>query len=84
MIRLFINKIDKDIIVAQIYVDDIIFRGFLDELLSNFIDIMQSEFEMSMVGEPSYFFWALDKARKRRNVYISGEICQEYCQEVWS
>ena len=41
---LFINKSKKDIIVAHIYVNDIIFRGFPYDLVSNFIDIMQSKF----------------------------------------
>ena len=50
---LFMNKSDKDLIVVQIYVDYIIFRGIPEELVKNFIDIMQSEFEMSMVEEMS-------------------------------
>ncbi|KAL0560542.1 hypothetical protein IC582_000947 [Cucumis melo] len=52
---LFINKSKIDMIVAQIYVDDIIFGGFPKKLFNNFIDIMQSEFEMSIIGELSCF-----------------------------
>ena len=37
---LFVNKSDKGLIVMQIYVDDTIFEGFLNELIKNFIDIM--------------------------------------------
>ena len=39
---LFVNKSDKDIIVAQIYVDDTIFGRFPEEIVGNFIHIMQS------------------------------------------
>ncbi|KAA0039035.1 gag-pol polyprotein [Cucumis melo var. makuwa] len=39
---LFINRTSSDLIVAQIYVDDIIFGGFPKELIDNFIDIMKS------------------------------------------
>ncbi|KAA0060219.1 putative mitochondrial protein [Cucumis melo var. makuwa] len=46
---LFINITDNDLIVAQIYIDDIIFGGFPKELVDNFIDIMKSEFKMSIV-----------------------------------
>ena len=42
---LFMNKSDKDLIFAQIYVVDIIFGRFLEELVNNFIDIMQSNLE---------------------------------------
>ena len=61
---LFVNKSDKDFIVAQIYVDDIIFEGFPEELFKNFIEIMQSEFETSMVGELSCFLGLQIKQRK--------------------
>ena len=41
---LFVNRSDNDLIVAQIYIDDIIFVGFPKELVEDFINIMQSEF----------------------------------------
>ncbi|KAA0067051.1 gag-pol polyprotein [Cucumis melo var. makuwa] len=45
---LFIHRKSDQLLVAQIYVDDIIFGGFPQDLVNNFINIMQSEFEMSM------------------------------------
>ncbi|KAL0553584.1 hypothetical protein IC582_007484 [Cucumis melo] len=45
---LFIHRKSDQLLVAQIYVDDIIFGGFPQVLVNNFIYIMQSEFEMSM------------------------------------
>ena len=52
---LFVNRSDNSQIVAQIYVDDIIFERFPKKLVESFINIMESEFEMSMVGELSCF-----------------------------
>ena len=42
-------------IIVQIYVDDIIFGATNPHLCKEFEQLMQGEFEMSMVGELSYF-----------------------------
>ena len=47
----FIKKTKKDILLVQIYVDDIIFGATNDALCKEFAKIMQGEFEMSMMGE---------------------------------
>ena len=52
---LFIKKEDDELIVAQVYVDDIIFGSTKDELAHGFSKLMQAEFEMSMIGELSHF-----------------------------
>ena len=52
---LFIKYIDSDIVVAQIYVDDIVFGSTSDNNVLEFVDQMQKEFEMSMVGELTNF-----------------------------
>ena len=52
---LFIRKEDGKLIVAQVYVDDIIFRSTKDELAHSFSKLMQAEFEMSMIGELTHF-----------------------------
>ena len=41
--------------IAQIYVDDIVFGGMSDKMVQQFVQHMQSEFKMSMVGELTYF-----------------------------
>ena len=66
------NKSDKKLIVVQIYVDDIIFRIFPEELVKIFIDIMQLEFEMSMVGKLSCFLGLQIKQRKE-GIFITQE-----------
>lgn len=42
-------------IVVQVYVDDIIFGSVSSELVKEFIHHMQSEFQISLVGELTYF-----------------------------
>ena len=42
-------------IVAQVYVDDIIFGSTKDELAHGFSKLMQAEFKMSMIGELTHF-----------------------------
>ena len=52
---LFIKHTDSDMIIVQMYVDDIIFGATNPILCKKFEQLMQGEFEMSMVGELSYF-----------------------------
>ena len=52
---LFIKKEDDKLIVAQVYVNDIIFGSTKDELAHGFSKLMQAEFEMSMIGELTHF-----------------------------
>ncbi|TYK05471.1 Copia protein [Cucumis melo var. makuwa] len=58
--------------LAQTYVDDIIFGGFPKTLVNNFIDIMKSEFEMSLVGELSCFL-GLQIKQRSEGIFISQE-----------
>ena len=52
---LFLLKEGKQILVVQVYVDDIIFGSTDDKLVQKFSRLMASEFEMSMVGELKFF-----------------------------
>jgi hypothetical protein len=60
----FTKKIDKDLFVLQIYVDDIIFGSINQDFCEEFGKMMANEFEMSMIGELSYFFCLLIKQLK--------------------
>ena len=53
--NLFIIKEDNKLIVAQVYVDDIIFGSTKDELAHSFSILMSAEFEMSMIRELTHF-----------------------------
>ena len=52
---LFIKNIKSNIIIAQIYIDDIVFGSTSDNEVQVFVKQMKEEFEMSMVGELTYF-----------------------------
>jgi len=52
---LFIQKDKNHFVVAQVYVDDIVFGSTNDILAKSFADEIRKMFEMSMVGELTYF-----------------------------
>jgi len=52
---LFRRTLKKDILVLQIYIDDIIFGSTNASLCKEFSKLMQDEFEMSMMGELKFF-----------------------------
>ncbi|GJY07106.1 retrovirus-related pol polyprotein from transposon TNT 1-94 [Tanacetum coccineum] len=52
---LFIRREGKDILLVQIYVDDIIFAFTKPDLCESFSKIMCSKFKMSMMGKLSFF-----------------------------
>ena len=51
---LFIKHKNQDLLIVQIYVDDIIF-GSTNESMCKEISCMSKKFEMSMMGELKYF-----------------------------
>nr|GEW43049.1 retrovirus-related Pol polyprotein from transposon TNT 1-94 [Tanacetum cinerariifolium] len=51
----FIRRFDNDILVVQVYVDDIIFGSTHLRYTQLFSDLMKSHFEMSMMGEMTFF-----------------------------
>ena len=52
---LFIKESGPDIILAQVYVDDIIFGSTDAGLSKEFADVMAQKLEMSMMGELKFF-----------------------------
>ena len=52
---LFIKTKEKDMLLVQIYVDDIIFGVIYVFFCEEFLKCMHSEFEMSMMGELNFF-----------------------------
>nr|GEZ99941.1 hypothetical protein [Tanacetum cinerariifolium] len=48
-------RFDDDILVVQVYVDDIIFGSTDPRYATLFSDLMKSHFEMSMMGEMTFF-----------------------------
>jgi hypothetical protein len=75
---LFYKHHGKDIILVQIYVDDIIFGSTNERLCEKFSSLMSSKYEMSMMGELS-FFLGLQIQQKADGIFI----CQaKYVKEL--
>ncbi|KAI3702330.1 hypothetical protein L6452_28065 [Arctium lappa] len=51
----FIQRNKKDILLVQIYVDDIIFGSTKDQLCKEFEELMHKRFKMSSMGELTFF-----------------------------
>ena len=67
---LFIRKDKNYFVVAQIYVDDIVFGATNDSLTQSFVDEMKKMFGMSMVGELTYFL-ILQVKQMDSGIYIN-------------
>ena len=67
---LFIRKDKNSFVVAQIYVDDIVFCATNDSLAHSFADEMKAMFKMSMVGELIYFL-GLQVKQTDSGIYIN-------------
>ncbi|GJU98140.1 retrovirus-related pol polyprotein from transposon TNT 1-94 [Tanacetum coccineum] len=52
---LFIYKLKGEVLIVQVYVDDIIFGSTSYKLCKQFEKLMTKKFEMSMMGELTYF-----------------------------
>ncbi|GKF95683.1 putative ribonuclease H-like domain-containing protein, partial [Tanacetum coccineum] len=67
---LFIKKDRGNIILVQVYVDDIIFGTTKKSLCDEFKQIMHKRFQMSSMGELT-FFLGLQVQQKRDGIFIS-------------
>ena len=69
---LFTKKLGNDLFVLQIYVDDIIFGSTNQDFCEEIRKMMASEFEMSMIGELSYFL-GLQIKQMKNNIFVSQD-----------
>nr|GEZ89629.1 retrovirus-related Pol polyprotein from transposon TNT 1-94 [Tanacetum cinerariifolium] len=67
---LFIRRNGNDLLLVQIYVDDIIFAAFTPKLCDLFANLMCSNFKMSMMGKIS-FFLGLQISQSPRGIFIN-------------
>ncbi|GKA30350.1 retrovirus-related pol polyprotein from transposon TNT 1-94 [Tanacetum coccineum] len=75
---LFITKQGEDILLVQIYVDDIIFGSINPKLSKKFEKLMHIKFEMSMIGELK-FFLEIQIHRSPHGIFINQA---KYAQEI--
>nr|GEU60260.1 retrovirus-related Pol polyprotein from transposon TNT 1-94 [Tanacetum cinerariifolium] len=67
---LFIKRQNGDILLVQVYVDDIIFGSTKKELCNEFERLMKDRFHMSFIGELT-FFLGLQVKKKKDGIFIS-------------
>ncbi|GJW39608.1 putative ribonuclease H-like domain-containing protein [Tanacetum coccineum] len=75
---LFLKKHKRDIILVQVYVDDIIFGSIKKAWCDEFETLMKGEFEMSAMGELT-FFLGLQVHQRPDGIFISQA---KYVQEI--
>ncbi|GKC86000.1 retrovirus-related pol polyprotein from transposon TNT 1-94 [Tanacetum coccineum] len=69
---LFIKRQKGDILLVQVYVDDIIFGSIKKELCNAFEKLMHEKFQMSSMGE-LIFFLGLQVQQKKDDIFISQD-----------
>ncbi|GJT67510.1 retrovirus-related pol polyprotein from transposon TNT 1-94 [Tanacetum coccineum] len=67
---MFTRRHGGDILLVQVYVDDIIFGSTNPDFLKRFANLMKNNFEMSMMGELK-FFLGLQVYQSPRGIFIS-------------
>jgi hypothetical protein len=71
---LFTLNHDTDFLLVQIYMDDIIFSGSSHTLVSRFQEMMESEFQMSMMRELTFFLRYPSEANDTRYLRASSQV----------
>jgi hypothetical protein len=74
---LFTKKLENDLFVLQIYVDDIIFGSTNQDFCEEFGNMMANEFEMSMIRELSYFLGLQIKQMKNGTFVSQGKYIKD-------
>ncbi|GJZ54126.1 putative ribonuclease H-like domain-containing protein [Tanacetum coccineum] len=69
---LFIKKIKNDILLVQVYVDDIIFGSTKRSLSTEFEKLMHKRFQMSSIGELT-FFLGLQVEQRKDGIFLSQD-----------
>ncbi|GKD54040.1 putative ribonuclease H-like domain-containing protein [Tanacetum coccineum] len=75
---LFIKIIKSDILLVQVYVDDIIFRSTKKELCTDFEKLMHKKFQMSFIGELTSFL-GLQVTQKDDEIFYNQD---KYVDEI--
>ncbi|GJZ93893.1 putative ribonuclease H-like domain-containing protein [Tanacetum coccineum] len=75
---LFIKRHKGHILLVQIYVDDIIFGSTKKELCDEFEKLMKDKFQMSSMGELT-FFLGLQVQQNKKGIFISQD---KYVHEI--
>ncbi|GJR82449.1 retrovirus-related pol polyprotein from transposon TNT 1-94 [Tanacetum coccineum] len=75
---LFTRQVENDLLLVQIYVDDIIFASTNTAMCNEFANQMATKFKMSMMGQMS-FFLGLTISQSPRGIFIN---LSKYASEI--
>ncbi|GJS42435.1 retrovirus-related pol polyprotein from transposon TNT 1-94 [Tanacetum coccineum] len=75
---IFTRKAGNDLLLVQIYVDDIIFASTNTALCNEFANLMTTKFKMSMMGQMS-FFLGLQISQSPRGIFLNQS---KYASEI--
>ncbi|GJX25976.1 putative ribonuclease H-like domain-containing protein [Tanacetum coccineum] len=75
---LLIKRVKGDILLVQVYIDDIIFGSTKKELCTEFEKLMHKKFQMNSMGELT-FFLGLQVTQKDDGIFISQD---KYVDEI--
>ncbi|GKA29002.1 putative ribonuclease H-like domain-containing protein [Tanacetum coccineum] len=80
---LFIKKNSRDIILVQVYVDDIIFGSTKKAWCDEFEVLMKGEFEMSAMGELTFFLGL--QVKQKPESLSARQVCPRHAKEnlIW-
>ena len=70
--NLYIKFENKNMIIIVVYVDDIIFGSDLQIMSVNFASEMKKEFEMSMLGELTFFLGLQVSQSEKGDFHLSN------------
>nr|GEU43200.1 retrovirus-related Pol polyprotein from transposon TNT 1-94 [Tanacetum cinerariifolium] len=73
-LTLFTRKTRNNLILVQIYVDDIIFASTNTAMCNEFVNLMTTNFKMSMMGQMS-FFRIINFSKSKRHLPKPVKIC---------
>ncbi|GJT79206.1 retrovirus-related pol polyprotein from transposon TNT 1-94 [Tanacetum coccineum] len=75
---LFTRKAENDLLLVQIYVDDIIFASTNTAMCNEFANLMTTKFKMSMMGQMS-FFLGLQISQSPKGIFLNQS---KYASEI--
>nr|GEV04092.1 retrovirus-related Pol polyprotein from transposon TNT 1-94 [Tanacetum cinerariifolium] len=78
---LFTKKNDPNLIIVQIYIDDIIFGSTCQEMCDDFAKIMHDEFEMSMMEELNFLLGLQIKQLEDGKFFNQSKYIKEMLKE---
>ena len=71
---LFVKNDEDYLLMAQVYVDDIVFGATIDARAIEFFEEMKKEFEMHMVGGRTFFLGPSSQTKEGWHIYFTRKI----------